>query len=86
MMPSNNTLTHQRTRSIKGHIVDECNLRPRCIFDAADEVTMRLVLFFMVPQGLAWTLFIEVRPTEEHYIVVDGRRHCWRTRSIDLLI
>ncbi len=77
MTPSNNTLNHQRTRSINREgITDECNarsLRQGCSFDTADEVIMRLVLFLLEPQGLAWTLFVEVRPMEEHYIVVDAR-------------
>ncbi len=76
MTPINNTLHHQGTRSISREgITDECNtrsLRPGCSFDTADEVIMRLVLFLMKPQGLAWTLFIEIGPMEEHYIVIDA--------------
>ena len=49
MTLSNNTLNHQRTRSINREgIIDERNtrsLRPGCSFDTADEVIMRLVLF-----------------------------------------
>ncbi len=77
MTPSNNSLNHQRTRSMnRENIIDECNtrpLRPSCSFDTADEVIMRLVLFLLEPQGLAWTLFIEIGPMEERYIVIDAR-------------
>ena len=76
MTLSNNTLNHQRTRSInRENIIDECNtrsLRPGCSFDTADEVIMRLVLFLLEPQGLAWTFFIEIGPMEEHYIIIDA--------------
>ncbi len=77
MTPSNNSLNHQRTRSMNREgIIDECNtrsLRPGCSFDTADEVIMRLVLFLLEPQCLAWTFFIEIGPMEEHYIVIDAR-------------
>ncbi len=77
MTPRNTTSNHQRARSINREgIIDECNtrsLRPSCSFDTADEVIMGLVLFLLEPKGLAWTLFIEIGPMEEHYIVIDAR-------------
>ncbi len=76
MTPSNNTSNYQRTRSIdREGIIDECNtqsFRESCSFDTADEVIMRLVLFLLEPQGLGSTLFIEIRPVKEHYIVIDA--------------
>ncbi len=58
MAPRNNTSNHQRTRSIREGMMDECNarsLRPSCSFDTVDKVIMRLVLFLLEPQGMAWT-------------------------------
>ncbi len=77
MTPSNNSLNHQRIRSInRENIIDECNMPSLCpsrSFDTADEVIMRLVLLLLESQGLAWTLLVEIRPVEDHYIVIDAR-------------
>jgi hypothetical protein len=51
---------------------DTRSFRPGCSFDPADEVLMRLVHLLLKPHGVRSTSFVEIRPVEERYIIIDS--------------